>query len=65
MTTCWLFGCLFRRTNYGRSQPLSTDAYMANGEWDSFMTMSPNPNSRELKRNSLSTPLFLVSIVVG
>ena len=54
MTMCWLFGDLFLRTNHGRCLPLS-----ANSEWDSLMTMSPNPNRGELKRNGLSNATIL------
>ena len=59
MNTCWLFGSLFLRTNNGRCLPLSADAYMANSEWDSLMTMSSNVNRGKLKRNSLSTASIL------
>ena len=57
--TCWLFGSLFLHSNHGCCLLLSADAYMANSEWDSLMTMSPNANRGELKRNGLSTATIL------
>ena len=59
MTMCWLFGGLFLRTNHGHCLALSADAYMANSELDSLMTMPPNANTGELKRNGLSTAIIL------
>ena len=59
MTMCWLFGCLFLRTNHGHCRPLSADAFIANSERDSLMTMSPNANIEELKKNGLSTVTIL------
>ena len=46
-------------TNHGRCLPLSADAYMDNSEWDSRITMSPNVNRGELKRNGLSSATIL------
>ena len=41
------------------SLSLSADAYMANREWDSLMTMSPSANIGGLKRDSLSADTIL------
>ena len=59
MTTCWLFGGLFLRTNHGCCLPLSADAYMANREWGSLMTMSPNAYMGGLKSDGLSLATIL------
>ena len=39
--------------------PLSTDIYIANKEWGSLITMSPNAHIGGLKRDGLSTPTIL------
>ena len=59
ITTCWFFGALFLCTNHGHCLPLTADAYMANREWDSLMTMAPNTYMWGLKRDGFSTITIL------
>ena len=59
ITTCWLFCLSFLRKNHGRCRPLSADAYTANKEGDSLMTMSTSANMGGLKREGLSTDTIL------